>query len=255
MSLFIFCCGLLLGGFLNIIIIRLPREQRLLGRPRCTRTGKPLTLWQLLPVIGWVMQRGRAHDGHDGHDGRPLHWIHPVVELLTATVLTTLFVAYGWSATFFYLSFVAAVLIVTGAIDWTHRYIYTLFIFGATAIVLIANAVIGPTAHLHLVDSMIGGITAGIAFTMLFFFAQLLFPGKSVPFGLGDVYLSIFIGVSCGVSRLMPCLSYGIFLAGAVAAVMVIAKRGFGRHDIPEYMPYGTYLCLGVLLYFLFQPW
>lgn len=53
--------GLLLGSLLNIVIIRLPRERQLLRTPlHCTRTGEPLAWWQVIPLLGWLIQRGRS---------------------------------------------------------------------------------------------------------------------------------------------------------------------------------------------------
>jgi leader peptidase (prepilin peptidase)/N-methyltransferase len=242
MLLLIFLIGLLLGTLLNILIIRLPREQNLLGWPHCTRTGEPLAWWQLLPLAGWLLQRGRARDG------RPLPWISPLVELGTAVVLALLFYRYGLSATFFYLVFVCAVLIVTGVIDLLHRFIYTFFILGSALLVLVASIAV-PTMQFR--DAMLGALAAGIGFTFFFLLAQMLFPGKAAPFGLGDVYLGIFIGAAVGLKRLPYSLFYGMLLAGVVAFGIVLARALFRRRDTPDYISYGTYLCIGVITYVL----
>jgi len=244
---FVFIGGLLLGGLLNVAIIRLPREQRLLGFPRCTRTGEPLTAWQLIPVAGWLMQRGHASNG------KPLHWIYPFVELLTATSFTLLYARYAISPLSLYLGFVFLILILTGAIDWTHRYIYTFVILGAALILLIIHAFVAlPTMSLP--NALIGMIISGIGFVLLYMLAKILFPSTAVPFGLGDVFLGIFIGAAVGLTRLLPVLSYGVFMAGFVASGLVVAKRIFKR-DVPKYMSYGSYLCLGAILYLLVQGW
>lgn len=237
MSIVVFGAGLLLGTLLNILIVRLPREQRLLGWPRCTRTGEPLAWWQLLPIVGWLIQRGKAADG------RSLHWIYPLVELLTALALLRFYQLYGFTPSFFYVSLVAAVLIVTGAIDWLFRFIYTFFILGAALIVLIAGILVG----LNWINLILGALIAGFAFTALYMLARIMFPGKSAPFGLGDVYLAIFIGAAVGVVNLAPSLFYGMLMAGVVSAVILVARRT-GR-PMPEYISYGTYLCLGVILF------
>lgn len=233
----VFIAGLLLGTLLNIVIIRLPREGKLTGWPRCTRTGAPLALWQLLPVAGWLLQRGRASDG------RRLHWIYPVVELLTGLMLLRAYQLYGFSPAFAYLVFVSAVLIVTGAIDWLHRYIYTFVILGGALIAMI----VGPLVGLDWRGVLLGALFAGVAFLILFVLAQFLFPGKSAPFGLGDVYLAIFIGAAVGLGNLTPALFYGMLMAGVVSAGILIARRQ-GRNTT-EYISYGTYLCLGVLFF------
>jgi leader peptidase (prepilin peptidase)/N-methyltransferase len=233
----VFIAGLFLGTLLNIIIVRLPREGKLTGWPRCTRTGAPLAVWQLLPVVGWLLQRGRAGDG------RRLHWIYPVVELLTGLMLLRAYQLYGFSSAFAYVAFVVVVLIVTGAIDWLHRYIYTFVILGGALIAMIA----GPLVGLDWRGVLLGALFAGVAFLILFVLAQVLFPGKSAPFGLGDVYLAIFIGAAVGLANLTPALFYGMLMAGVVSAWIIVARR-LGR-TTTEYISYGTYLCLGVLLF------
>lgn len=242
LPLLVFIIGLFLGTLLNVLIIRLPRERRLLGWPRCTRTGEPLAWWQLLPVVGWLLQRGQASNG------RRLHWVYPLIELLTASMLALLFVRYGFSATFVYLLFVCAILIVTGTIDFLYRFIYTFFILGAAVVALIASVAV-PFVTLR--ASALGALAAGIAFIVFFLLAQLLFPGKAAPFGLGDVYLGIFIGAALGLRQLLPALLYGMLIAGAVALLIIVVR--LLRVRTPEYIAYGTYLCLGVLLYLVVE--
>lgn len=239
-TILVFIFGLLLGALLNLVIIRLPRERRLLGWPRCTRTGAPLAWWQLLPVIGWLLQRGRAADG------RRLHWIYPVVELLTAFTLLRIYALYGLSPAFGYLSFACAVLIVTGAIDWLHRYIYTFVILGATLLALIA----GPLVGMDWRNVLLGALVAGFIFMLFYMAARIIFPSAAVPFGLGDVYLAIFIGAAVGIVNLMPAIFIGMLLAGLFSAALLLMRRA-GWPGVPEYISYGTFLCIGALGYLL----
>jgi len=232
--------GLFLGTLLNIIVIRLPREQSLAGWPHCTRCGRPLAWWQILPLIGWLAQAGRARCCK-----RSLNPLFPLIELITSATLTIFYRHYGIGAPFWYLAFVAAVLIVTGAIDWLHRSIYTFVILGAALIALLATTV----APIHSFrNALVGALVAGFVFAIFFALARMLFPGKSSPFGLGDVYLGIFIGAAVGLTNLMPSLFYGMVMAGIFSAILIVAKRT-GRKNVPEYISYGTFLCLGALGY------
>jgi leader peptidase (prepilin peptidase)/N-methyltransferase len=234
--------GLFLGTLLNAVVIRLPRERDLGGRPRCTRCGRLLAWWQLLPVVGWLAQGGRGRCC-----GRRLSWLFPLIELITAIALVRFYTQYGLSASFFYLTFVAAVLIVTGAIDWLHRSIYTFVILGAALIAL----ALSPQVPFHsFLNALLGLLVAGFLFVIFFLLARLLFPGKASPFGLGDVYLAIFIGAAVGLTNLMPTLFYGILLAGLFSAILILARRT-GRSGVPEYISYGTFLCLSTLGYLL----
>lgn len=244
----IFIASLLIGSLLNIIIIRLPREKRLLGLPpRCTRTGEPLALWQVLPVVGWVAQGGKARNG------KPLDSIYLLVEIITAIAFTLLYYQYGFSVLFFYLCFACVVLIVTGAIDWTHRYIYTFVILGATLLSFILSAV-GVIPDMNLLNTGIGLFVAGVVFILFFILGKVLFPSHAVPFGMGDVYLALFLGATFGFTRLINVLWYGILLAG-VAAVFIIVARKVQPQKKTIYMSYGTYLCLGAIIYMLVKPW
>ena len=238
----VFVAGLLLGTLLNIVIVRLPRERDLGGWPRCTRCGRSLAWWQVVPLVGWLAQGGRGHCC-----GRRLNWLFPLVELLTAGSLTVFYLRYGFGGAFAYLAFVTVVLLVTGAIDWLHRSIYTFVILGAALIVLLAAQVI--PAHSFL-NALFGALAAGFVFAIFFVLARALFPGKAAPFGLGDVYLGIFIGAAVGLTRLMPTLFYGILLAGVYSAMVILIRRA-GRVEVSEYISYGTFLCLGALGYLL----
>lgn len=236
-STLVFLAGLALGGLINVLVVRLPREGALLGWPRCTRTGDPLAWWQLLPVVGWLIQRGRARDG------RRLHWIFPAVELISAVALLRLYQLYDLGPAFAYLSFVCAVLLLTGAIDWLHRYIYTFVILGGAAVAL----VVGPMVGMDWRNTTLGALAGGFIFLVFFMLARALFPSADVPFGLGDVYLAIFIGAAVGLLSLGPALFYGMLMAGLVSAGILIARRA-GR-ETPAYIAYGSYLCLGAILY------
>jgi leader peptidase (prepilin peptidase)/N-methyltransferase len=199
-------------------------------------------VWQLLPVVGWLAQGGRGRCC-----GRTLSWLFPLNECIAGIALALFYVRYGFSASFFYLAFVMAVLMITGAIDWLHRSIYTFVILGATLIVLPTASVI---PHHNFLNALLGALVAGFVFALFFALARLLFPRAASPFGLGDVYLGIFIGAAVGLLDLLPTLFYGMLLAGIFSAALLVLRRT-GRPNVPQYISYGTFLCLGTLLYLL----
>src|SRR5690349_882921 len=100
-TLFVFASGLVCGSLLNVLIVRLPREREMGGWPRCTRCGHTLAFWQLLPLIGWLIQGSRGRCCH-----KRLNWIFPLIELLAGVTAILLYRRYGLSTLFFYMSFV-----------------------------------------------------------------------------------------------------------------------------------------------------
>lgn len=237
--------GLLLGTLLNVVIIRLPREQLAGGVLRCTRCNAPLRWWQALPLLGWLLQGGRGRCC-----GRRLHWIYPVCELIMASMVVVLFLRSGLSSTFWYLVFVTAILVLSGAIDWLHRSVYTLVTLGAALVTVIWSSFVGGHS---LVNAVLGGLIGGVLFAIFFVLAKVMYPTRSVPFGMGDVYLAVLIGCAFGILRLAPALFIGMLLAGVYAALIMALRRRF--RQVPEYISYGTFLCLGALGYVLVYGW
>lgn len=72
--------GACVGSFINVVVWRLPREESLLLPPsHCPRCGTRLDWFENLPVIGWLLIRGRCRHCH-----RPVSPRYPLVELLCA---------------------------------------------------------------------------------------------------------------------------------------------------------------------------
>ena len=79
-----------------------------------------------------------------------------------------------------------------------------------------------------------------------------MYPQQQAPFGLGDIYLAMFIGALLGVAQVGSALLYGMLLAG-VASVLLLLIYGYRR---ARHMPiaYGSFVCVGVLMYLVLQP-
>lgn len=72
--------GACVGSFLNVVAWRLPREESLLLPPsHCPRCGTRLVWFENVPVLGWLLIRGRCRHCH-----RPVSLRYPMVELLCA---------------------------------------------------------------------------------------------------------------------------------------------------------------------------
>lgn len=55
--------GLIFGSFIGLVSLRLPRGEGIVaGRSRCGGCGRPLPPWRLVPLVSWLIARGRCQD-------------------------------------------------------------------------------------------------------------------------------------------------------------------------------------------------
>lgn len=79
-----FVLGLLFGSFLNVCIARLPRHESLWHpRSHCPHCSKTIRWYDNIPVLSWILLRGRCRDC-----GESISWRYPGVELATAIWFT-----------------------------------------------------------------------------------------------------------------------------------------------------------------------
>jgi leader peptidase (prepilin peptidase)/N-methyltransferase len=70
------------GSFLGVAIMRIPAARQILwGRSTCDRCGTPLTALDLVPVLSWIVLRGRCR-----HCGARLSLFYPLIELAAIAV-------------------------------------------------------------------------------------------------------------------------------------------------------------------------
>jgi len=105
--------GLLIGSFLNVVIYRVPRHRSVVHPgSSCPRCGSTLSGWENVPVLSWLVLRGRCR-----HCGNPISGRYPLVELATAVSFVALAAAVGPAAALPPLLVVASASIVAAAID------------------------------------------------------------------------------------------------------------------------------------------
>src|SRR2546423_14532572 len=90
---FVGALGLVVGSFLNVVIHRVPRAESLL-RPgsRCPACGTAIRPWHNVPVLGWLLLRGRCADCRG-----PISVRYPLVEAGTAALFVAVTARFGLS--------------------------------------------------------------------------------------------------------------------------------------------------------------
>jgi leader peptidase (prepilin peptidase) / N-methyltransferase len=226
--------GLVWGSFLNVVIHRLPREESLV-RPgsRCPGCGAAIRAWHNLPVVSWLMLRGRA-----SCCGARISPRYPLVELLggllawaiVETRITSLpseTEAWRAAALFALYGALGLGLIAAAFIDLEHMILPDSITIGG-ALLGITSALLRP--ELTLIDALIG---AGVGFVIVWLPFLVVYPlirGRP-GMGLGDAKLTMLAGAWFG----WPGAVFAL-LAGAVQGSLVAFVVYFvaGKIEEPE---------------------
>lgn len=221
--------GLLWGSFLNVVIHRLPREQSLV-RPgsRCPGCGEPIRAWQNVPVLSWLLLRGRARCC-----GVRISPRYPLVELIGGLVawaivetriLTLPSETEAWRALALFALYLglALGLIAAAFIDLEHMILPDSITLGG-ALLGLASVPLrqGDVGWLDaLVGAAVGFLVIWLPFVLLY---QLVrgHPGM----GLGDAKLTLLAGAWFGWPGAVFALLAGA-IQGTVMAFVVFAVRG-----------------------------
>ena len=262
--------GLMVGSFLNVVIHRLPKMMELrwaaecadlqsttespapvstepepfnlmVPRSRCPHCGHQIRWFENIPVISYVVLRGKC-----SQCAAPISARYPAVELATAV----LFAWCGWHwglgcEALAWCSFSAAVLALD-CIDWDT----TLLPDDITLPLLWAGLC---AAGLRLTDTTLPdafwGAVAGYLSLWLVYWAFKLVTGKE-GMGYGDFKLFSAFGAWFGWQALIPV----ILMASVIGAVIGIAIKLKGNLREGGYVPFGPFLVLAGLTSMVFGP-
>lgn len=240
--------GLAVGSFLNVVIHRVPRGESVVSPPSaCPNCGKPIRARHNIPVLGWLILRGRCAACRE-----PISARYPIVEAMTAVVFVAvavrLFQLELLSALPAFLYF-AAVGIALAVIDLDCKRLPTAIIAPSYAVL---TAALAGSAWVQGDGWSLA--RAGIGAAALFAFYFLLVLIHPAGMGFGDVRLSGLLGGMLGYLS-WSALAVGAFagfLLGALAGVAMIVSRKGNRKTA---LPFGPFMIAGAMLaVFLADP-
>ena len=240
--------GACVGSFTNVVVWRLPRQESVVfPGSHCPKCGHAIRWHDNLPVLGWLLLRGRCRDCDAG-----ISWRYPAVEALSAGL---------W---------MSALLVWPGAggglpelwLPWA----------GLPLIALLLPLVLSDLDHLWLPESLcrwglvlgvlvssVAGVSVLAAHLIAAVLALLLLEGLSAlaerllgqpALGLGDAKLAALGGAWLGPEGIAAAMAIAI-TAGAVVGG---TARLSGRLGPREPFPFGPFIALGIWLVWLTGP-
>lgn len=223
-----FVAGLMAGSFVSAVAYRVPRGMSIAGpRSQCPSCGARIAAYDNIPLISWVVLRGRARCC-----GAHISWLYPLTELTVGLFWagTVLVYRHDPAEAAIGIVFVAMLAAVT-LIDLEQRIIPNKILL-AGAILCLAIAV--PFDPGSLLERAAAAAAAG----GLLFAVALAYP-KGM--GLGDVKLTATMGLFLG-RAVTPAILVAL-LAGSTVGLVLIARHGQRARKMA--IPFGPFLALG----------
>ena len=229
--------GLAVGSFLNVVIHRVPRGQSL-ARPgsRCPHCGSAVRNRHNVPLLGWLMLRGRCADC-----GTPISVRYPLVEAGTAALFVAVTARFGWSPELPAYLYLASIAVALAAIDvdvmrLPDRIVLPSYFVALILLVPAALAGDGPSVAVR-------GLAAAAAVYALYFVLGRYPKGM----GGGDVKLAPLLGFYLGFLG-WSSVAVGVFagfLLGSLVGVALLATRRAVRGSR---VPFGPSMLAGAFL-------
>jgi len=242
-SLIILILGLIVGSFLNVVILRYNTGRSLGGRSGCFSCGKKLVWYELFPVASWLAQGGRCR----GCKGK-ISWQYPLVELLTGVLFVLAYWKFSpdwWKIAFACISL--AVLVVLTTYDWRHKIIPNFFVY---------LFVILGFAYCIFFGDFFSGLFGGIVLALIF--ASLWFFSKGRWLGFGDVKLVAGIGLFLGWRGGLSAIILAVWAGALVGLGLIFLRKIKLWHSKKSFtmkseLPFAPFLMLGFILSFIFN--
>ncbi|EMV5752652.1 prepilin peptidase [Yersinia enterocolitica] len=238
--------GLCAGSFLNVVIYRLPmmimqvsdnKFTLWLPRSHCPQCKTPILAYDNIPVISWLLLRGRCRTC-----SQPIPRRYPQIELLT--LLATVIIAALFTENNLLLAALIFtwVLIALSIIDIDHQLLpdnLTLSLLWGGLLFHINSE------KLPLNDAVVGAIVGYLTFWLIYWLFRLT-TGKE-GLGYGDFKLLAALGAWLG----WEALPHVVLGASVLGIVYIILRHGMRGSILNKPFPFGPFLSLSGWLVFI----
>jgi len=232
--------GAIVGSFLNVCILRLPKEESIITPgSHCPHCKKPIAFYDNIPLVSYFILRGKCR-----HCKKKISLQYPIVEGITALSSLLLFIKFGPSLPYLlYFAFVSSLIVITG-IDLSHQIIPDLISLPGIGVGLLGSLLFLPLTFLN---SLFGVLLGGGSLFLVATLYQWLF--KREGMGGGDVKLLAMIGSFLGWKAVILTILLGS-LIGSITGIVIILLKG---KDFKYAIPFGPFLSLSAVISLFYQ--
>lgn len=260
MELFIaFIFGILLGSFLNVIILRIPKDESIVFTPsHCYNCNTPLKPWHNIPIISWIFLRGKC-----SFCNSKISVQYPVIELVSGLIFIVLASKYGINFPIFLIGFSFLMLLALSMIDFKYK-----MVPDSLNLLALVFAIFGAWSIDGVLLNFQNALLFAGGFTLLRFALSYLLTSSAhrharktitpwtknyhtYPFieamGEGDIMVAATMGALLGVQLTLVA----IFLSALLALPVMMAIRNRSAEE--QRVPFVPFLALATFIVYIFD--
>lgn len=226
--------GLCVGSFLNVCILRLPKEQSLISPPStCPQCGQRIAWYDNIPLVSWIALRGKCR-----RCGNAISAQYLLIEALVGALWLAAYLNYGVSVHALAGALFCTILLGIGITDARHYLIPDEFTWGGLGLGLALSLVGGWQGFLQAV------IGAAVGFGLLYAVGEAgrwLF--KEEAMGGGDVKMMAMVGSFVGWKGVLLTIFAGALLGTLIFVPLSLRKK--------RLVPFGVFLAVGAAVAFV----
>lgn len=228
----IFIFGLIIGSFLGLVIDRLPRGESIAtGRSKCNTCQRNLTPLELIPVLSFLMQRGKCRKCQS-----KLSLFYPGIELLTGLTFYMTYQVFETSLDMVIAIVFTSILIIISFIDIQTKIIYDRFQIAIFILAIISAITEGKNP----INLIIGSLIISIPLLIIALITQ--------GMGGGDIKLMFVSGAYLGFPNILVAFIIASISGGIYGIYSLITQK----HNRKSEVPFGPFLALGLFIALLY---
>ena len=254
-----FIVGILFGSFLNVVILRIPKEESVIfGASHCTSCGTALRPWHNIPLFSWLFLRGKC-----SYCKTNISIQYPLIELLSGALFLTLADKFGISIPIFFIGLSFLMLLALSIIDFKYK-----MVPDSLNLLAILFAVVGAWSiggiFINLQNALLfaGGFTL-LRFTLSYYLTSSIYRAglrtktswnkhyDRAPFieamGEGDIMVAATMGALLGVKLTLVAIFLSAILA--LPVMLILLKRSAEEQRVP-FVPF---LALATFIVYIYD--
>lgn len=227
-SILMFIFGAIIGSFLNVCIIRIPKQESIVtGGSHCTSCQASIKPYDNIPIISYLVLRGKCRQCKASFSPR-----YALIEALTGGIHVINYLSLGLTTALVVNLIFSSILIIIAFID-----LDTMIINDRFQIIILALSIIW---HVINQSSPINQISGALIVSIPLFIIAIVTGG----IGGGDVKLMFVAGLYLGFSNTLVAFFIASITGGIYALYLLGANKAGRKSEIP----FGPFLCLGLLM-------